>query len=55
MDPKEVALEFLAKPTTEVLEKVTTLVKENPSAAIVIVGMLGIGYLAKLGVESQNK
>jgi len=55
LDATELAKNFADLPSKEVLDKITTLVKENPAAAIAIVGILGIAYLAKLGIEAQQK
>ncbi|MEB5964508.1 hypothetical protein [Comamonas testosteroni] len=52
MDPQELAKNFLAEPTKEVLEKITELVKENPAAAVGIVGMMGFAYITKLTLEA---
>lgn len=55
MDATELAKNFSDLPSKEVLDKILALVKENPAAAIAIVGIIGIAYLGKLGIEAQQK
>ncbi|MDH0739798.1 hypothetical protein [Achromobacter spanius] len=52
MDITNAAQGFLDLPTEKALEKIVELVKENPAAAIAIVGILGTAYLTKLGIEA---
>lgn len=55
MEATELAKSFANLPTKELLDKITDLVKENPAAAVAIVGILGISYIAKLGIEGQKR
>lgn len=55
MEIAEMAKDFAAAPTKELLEKLTELVKANPTAAVAVVGILGIAFVSKIGMDNLNQ
>ncbi|AKQ61188.1 hypothetical protein [Bordetella hinzii] len=54
MDIIGAAQGFLEVPSEKALEKIVELVKENPAAAVAIVTVFGMAYVAKLGIEAAK-